>query len=114
MRGKASKFLTKPVEVEAYQWDGSNSELYYIVGWITENGGTAWIQEGHSTQSSDMVRVETKQGSLLVVPKSWVICEARGRFQILRPDAFENAYSPAPQEGDAPEPEPGTHAREGV
>lgn len=114
MKDNPNKFLTNPVEVEAYQWDGSNSELYYLVGWITENGGTAWIQEGHSTQSSDMVRVETKQGSLLVTRKSWVVCEARGRFQVLRDDHFKAAYSPAPKEGEAVEPEPGTHAREGV
>lgn len=91
------KYIAKPVELEAYQWDGSESELYSIISWIIRLGGTAWPQFGPS-HGNDMPRPEgirmevTQSKTALANPTNWITKEESG-FNIYSEEDFDFLFT---------------------
>lgn len=96
---RSKKFVTKPIEVEAYQWDGTTAEMHFVIGWVINKGGTAWVQDGKPSQGHDLIRLETKDGNALVLHKDWIVYEpASNGFRLVKPAVFDEIYEAAPQD----------------
>lgn len=75
------KYIKKPVEVEAVQWDGKNTEE---VRRLTSNA--AKLKNGQ-------IQVPTAEGKITASVGDYIIKENEGELYICKPDVFREAYS---------------------
>lgn len=85
------RFVKKPVEVEAVQWDGTSPSTEVVVPWIVGNGGQARYLEESLT-----IRITTLEGDMDAQPGDWIIRGVQGEFYPCKPDIFTATYDPAP------------------
>jgi hypothetical protein len=91
----AQKFRKKPVEIEAWQWDGTALGATPIINWINDSGGTATYWCDHATNCGDdphFIRIRTLEGDMFTSPQDWVIRGVKGEFYPCRVDIFEATY----------------------
>jgi len=81
-----------PVEIEARQWDGSAAEMHHIIAWVLENGGRASVASGYLHQGPDVIRIETLEGGLTVMPHDYIVMGVNGVFYPCKPNDFEETY----------------------
>lgn len=84
------KFRTKPVVIEAIQYDGSNAED--ISAWAARPDGNALIEEfpiGHG------LVIKTMEGNMQAIHGDWIIRGVKGEFYPCKPDIFKATYEPA-------------------
>lgn len=81
------KYRTKPAEIEALQWSGSN--WHEMLAWTKWEGGADTWTQGHT------LSIKLGEGPLLEAePEDWVVRHADGDFSVFKPDIFEATYEP--------------------
>lgn len=89
------KYKTKPCEIEAVQWDGSNQkEIMDFVGesliYNIFNFDTTWDNDKDSPYVYMAIR--TLEGNMKVSEGDYIIKGLRGEFYPCKPDVFERKY----------------------
>ena len=96
-----SKFVKKPVEIEAVQLTWANwgeicdfvSNGYFVCGWYV-NPMTLEKYENPEKDTVLGLEIKTLEGNHIAVENDWVIKEIKGEFYPCKPDIFEATYSP--------------------
>lgn len=78
------KFRKKPVEIEAWQWDGSS----------IRNLRPQWLQDANVLMSTDKLLIDTLEGTMTAQPGDWIIKGVKGEIYPCKPDIFEETYEP--------------------
>ncbi len=79
------KFRKKPVEIEAWHFDGSWASASPI---IQQGDGMAWC----ATAESGEIEIETLEGRMTASPGDWIIKGVKGEFYPCKPDIFAATY----------------------
>lgn len=88
------KYRKKPVEVEAWQWEGKwLDECKNVPQWIwdaLENGDL----EDYSTSEHNgmIIEIETLEGTHIARPGDYIIKGVKGELYSCKPDNFEMTY----------------------
>jgi hypothetical protein len=82
------RYVKKPMEVEAVQFDGSPESAERIVRWVEDNDGLA------TYSGSGSVLVRTLEGDMQAPAGWWIIRGIDGEFYPCRDDIFHNSYDP--------------------
>jgi hypothetical protein len=87
-------FRTKPVEIEAIQYDGSMESQRRIVNW--SNGVVSgWAGDPAKVGNEGYyLQVATLEGTIRAVVGDWIIKGVQGEFYPCKPDIFEATYEP--------------------
>ena len=100
------KYVKKPVEVEARQWNvegwegPAESRAPEIIQWIKDNGGEARFScednEDELLCSGDVhdhtIIIETLEGPMHAWFDYWIIKGVEGEFYACKPEIFEKTY----------------------
>jgi hypothetical protein len=86
------KYRLRPLPVEAFQWDGTDANMYRIMAWIKDNGGLAYISSGYSSQGPDLIMLTTPKGPTRVVDNDVVVMDSEKVFRVHKPDRFQELY----------------------
>ena len=83
-------FRTKPVIVQAMQWDGENAAAL-----------AAWMRASGTVDTSEIVprqslSIPTRQGVLRAALGDWIIWNEQGEFSSCKPDIFAATYESDP------------------
>jgi hypothetical protein len=82
------KFRKKPVEIEAWQYDGAVAANHPIVVWIRDHGGDyTWTAD-----NPQRLAIVTLEGEMTVSEDDWVIQGVKGEFYPCKPDIFAASY----------------------
>jgi len=87
-----SKFIKKPVEIEAVQWTGKNEEeiMEFCKDLIPENRDEQRI----FLAEDNTLGILTLEGTMTANIGDWIIKGVKGEFYPCKPDIFEASYSP--------------------
>ena len=78
-----SKYIKKPVEVEAVQFDGTNESVECIL----QQAGCEKI-----TRSCDILFIETPVGTKTVTIGDYIIIDINGELNTYKPDIFHKSF----------------------
>lgn len=84
-------YTTKPVQVEARQWDGTAATANDLVAWITAGGMLAYFDNSQWPDALYIV-INTLNGPLNASPNDWLVCGASGEFSVYKPDVFVASF----------------------
>ena len=79
------KFVSRPVEVEAHQWDGTAEAHAFLRDWTDANVNLV---------TGGQLQVRTLEGPIYASVGDWIIKGLRGEFYPCKPDIFEAKYDP--------------------
>ena len=82
------KYISKPVEIRAIQWTGSN--IYELVEFL----GIRFI-DSFMWVNDEYFKIKTLEGWMLVSPGDYIIKGLRGEFYPCKPDVFNIKYRKA-------------------
>lgn len=80
------RFRSKPVEIDAVQFDGTYEQAVEIVRW-SENAISA--ANGDAT-----LAIETLEGTMVAQPGDWIVKGLKGEFYPVKPDIMDMKYEP--------------------
>lgn len=87
------RFRKRPVEVEATQWDGGESDGRRIEAWAD-----SWHEGSLGLVKDDdklIIVVYTIEGAMATAqPYDWIIRGIQGEFYPCKPDIFKETYEP--------------------
>lgn len=87
------KFIKKPVEVRAIQWDGNNvKELSDFMGEKLPNGILKRKFDIYGDASNPDLVIFTLEGDHHAAIGDWIIRGIKGEFYPCKPDIFEKTY----------------------
>ena len=96
------KFRKKPVEIEARQWFGGDSEMHVLLTkellkWMNaeelESAGVDVFINPDTQEITGMdLYINTLEGQMQVSPRDWIIKGVKGEFYPCKPDIFEATY----------------------
>lgn len=86
---EAKKYITKPVEIEAIEWDGFN--FTEISEW-TNGAFMSKTMSQNSFCATHKVGVETLEGFMEASVGDFIIKGLRGEFYPCKPDVFHKKY----------------------
>lgn len=76
------------VDVEAWQWDGTDGGTDAILSWISENGGSA-----RCIVQLAFIRIDTDDSKVYdAAPGDWIIRGVTGSFFVKQPAEFSEQY----------------------
>lgn len=81
------KYRKKPIEIEAIQWDGTNTQT--IMEWA---GGSVVTVRADTPNN---LTIETLEGDHRASVGDWIICGIKGEHYPCKPDIFAATYEPA-------------------
>lgn len=84
------RYRKKPVEIEAFQFDGHNYDRLAV--WM----GDAPTRMQSPADTLDMY-IDTLEGTMHVSPGDWVIRGVKGEFYPCKPDIFDATYFESPE-----------------
>lgn len=97
----AARWRKKPVEVDAWQWDGTEDEAFAIQKWVNDQGGSAIYMGERPTPSRaggiafmapPSLVIKTLEGDMNVGKGDFVIRGVQDEFYPCKPDIFEATY----------------------
>jgi hypothetical protein len=88
-------YTTKPVQVEARQWDGTAAEANTLVAWVQAGGMLAYYDTSQLPDALYVV-INTLNGPLHASPQDWLVCGTSGEFSVYKPDEFAAMFAPVP------------------
>jgi len=101
------RFRKKPVEISAYQWDGTAEGATPIIDWILSSWQhAAWYVadgEPHRLRAKDeetapgFLVIDTLEGPHRADAGDWIIRGVAGEFYPCKPDIFEESYDAVEQ-----------------
>ena len=83
------KFRKKPIEVDAIQYNGENSEE--IIEFATRFSSKRHIEEMTDAKGNYLM-VKTLQGYMAAPINDWIIKGVKGEFYPCKPDIFGQTY----------------------
>lgn len=92
---KLKRYVKKPVQVDAVQWDGTAESATEIINWISAQGGTASY---HCDTPADCLKgvhtidIRTLEGTMQTSPNDYVIMGTKQEFYPCKPDIFVNIH----------------------
>lgn len=92
-----SKYKKKPVEVEAFQYDGDlkdSNEKYYIPNWAVTAFENGIMFYGEYENSPSELFIKTLEGTHHVSVGDYIIRGVKGELYPCKPDIFEETYEP--------------------
>jgi len=98
-------YRSKPVEIEARQWEGTPEAATPIINWILEHGGTARWHEATETvydgegevlrvELPEIIYIDTLEGTMAAKPGDWIIRGLEGEFYPCVDSVFRRKYEP--------------------
>lgn len=100
----------RPVEVEAFQWDGSAEGATVIINWALSADGTISYAcdpiEGEScpgTAEAHYLVIRTLEGDMIARSGYWIIKGVQGEFYGCEPTIFAETYAQSASERSAEE-----------
>lgn len=87
-----STYTSRPVSIEASQWDGSITRGRDIIDWAA-GAEIRWTNE-----TPQRLEITTLEGKMKVSPTDWVIKGTEGEFYPCKDSVFQRKYQ---REGDA-------------
>jgi hypothetical protein len=82
------KYKTKPCEIEAIQFDGTNSKAI-----------RKWMGHGDCEAEKHML-IGTLEGVMTASPMDYIIRGLNGEYYPCKPDIFEKKYAPVENPND--------------
>lgn len=82
------KFRKKPVVIDAYQYEGNNSQDVMDALEMTHP------EDVHFTETGGML-IQTLEGEHIASVGDWIIRGVKGEFYPCKPDIFSATYEPA-------------------
>ena len=86
-----AKYRKKPIEIEAIQWTGKNTDL--VAGWIRGGGGSVLVG-GIDERAQRVMLIRTLEGPLSVTVGDFVIKGIEDEFYPCKERIFEATYEP--------------------
>ena len=86
------KFRKKPVEIEAYQYDGTHYGLNKICREFWDM--LVYTEINVFTDKVKTFEIETLEGNHVVSEGDWVIKGIKGEYYACKPDIFKLTYEP--------------------
>jgi len=102
----SKRFRKRPVEVEAWQWNGV-CHLDHAPAWVQKYRAEIWnsdrsmrirhrIKPELGFMTADwLLMVPTLEGNMYANPGDWIIKGVKGEVYPCKPDIFEATYEPA-------------------
>lgn len=88
----AQKFDSKPVTIEAWQFDGTHMVGEGIVRWARGHGADVYLHE--IVGGEILLHILTLEGEMTAMPGDWIIRGLVDEFYPCKPDVFERKYEP--------------------
>lgn len=97
------EFVSKPVQIEARQWEGGPDTADRIIVWILANGGQAkWHDAIHTVNAAGKVLIakpetlciDTLEGTMAAKPGDWIIRGTENEFYPCIDSVFRRKYEP--------------------
>jgi len=96
------RFQKRPVQIQAMQFDGTNSEMHSVYCWVEANTQGSFDPYGDEIPATGvsidpatgLMLIATLEGVMLVKRGDWVIQGIAGEFYPCKPDIFEATYEP--------------------
>lgn len=94
------KVRKRPVEVEAFRWDGSAESASVIINWALSHGGTinyvcdALTEEGLCPEGEEQhhLVIRTLEGDMIARAGYWIIKGVENEFYGCEPEIFAKTY----------------------
>jgi hypothetical protein len=80
-------YATKPIQVEARQWNGTAAGANDLVAWVQAGGMVAYYDNSNWPDALYVV-INTLNGPLNASPQDWLVCGVSGEFSVYKPDVF--------------------------
>lgn len=96
---KTRKYRKKPVEIEAFQYDGdliNDKGKYYVPMWAIEayENGTLFYSSEDGNEPPCELFIKTLEGNMKVSVSDYIIRGVEGELYPCKPDIFEQTYEP--------------------
>lgn len=98
----AKLYRKKPVEVQAWQFEGGPENATPIIDWIlTGDRGASWTEahdgelvtdHGYYPPEPECIRINTLEGTMRAEVGDWIIRGVAGEFYPCKPGIFEATY----------------------
>lgn len=89
---QAVKYVAKPMEIEACQWDGTDEDAYAIHEWIRSLGGDVRVMSHpYAGHLHWYVLLPDRNDGLMVSPYDYIVREGEALLPVSR-DAFQKLY----------------------
>ena len=85
------RYRKKPVEIDAWQWNGQPVEEW--PGWLAP---TLAVDAIFYDPLSKVLSIKTLEGEMTASPGDWIIQGVKGELYPCKPDIFQQTYDPAP------------------
>lgn len=94
------KVRKRPVEVEAFKWDGSAESASVIINWALSCGATinyvcdALTEDGLCPEGEEQhhLAIRTLEGDMIARPGYWIIKGVENEFYGCEPEIFAKTY----------------------
>lgn len=82
------KYKSKPVEIEAIQWNGAGFSIP-MPTWLAEA-----VAAGNVIRHDGSLHIITLEGTMECSPQDWIICGTEGELYPCKPSVFARKYEP--------------------
>lgn len=98
------KYKTKPVVIEAMEWDGTAEGATPIIDWVLANGGTARYHSLNLSRDNKLLPeslvIATLEGDMHAAPGWHIVKGLLGEFYPCAPEALKAKYDFINDRGD--------------
>lgn len=92
-----SKFVKKPIVIEALQATGTPESNREIIDWTRGSSTPAMMDKRLTVDGeSECLTIQTLEGSMWADPGDWIIRGVKGEHYPCKPDIFAASYNPVP------------------
>lgn len=88
------QFRSKPVVIEAINWNGSASALAALKSFVGDNLIVYVDHDTHDSALGIALSIRTLEGDMRASQGDWIIKGLRGEFYPCKPDVFAAKYEP--------------------
>lgn len=81
------RFRKKPVEIEAWRWDGA-TPLHALPDWILQG------KHINADYLKGILFIDTLEGTMRASPGDWIVKGVKGELYPVKPDIFAETFEP--------------------
>lgn len=91
------KVRKRPVEVEAFKWDGTEESALVIMNWAYDHGVQIWYRQDIHPDTEEALdtyhlTIHTLEGDMIARPGYWIIKGVENEFWGVEPEIFDKTY----------------------
>lgn len=91
------KVRKRPVEVEAFKWDGTEESARVIINWASTHDTQIWYREDINPDTEQgmgtyHLTIHTLEGDMIARPGYWIIKGVENEFYGCEPEIFAKTY----------------------